>query len=263
MQREQLAASQRSSMQRAQRGKRLWLHLIACGLPFLASIGPLTPAFAEGETIWDPPVPAPALQVPQGLIPTHATPNAALVQGRSTQIQPKKAVRAKAKFTATKVELKTSGKGKTTIAAGKVRPRKLVSEQAKPAPTQLQPRAKNHRVVIQVTQNDPALMNMALNNAENLTKHYEDKGEKVDIEFVAYGPGLHMVRSDTSPVKPRLTAFKEKMKHVTFSGCGNTMAVQARQENKDIILLPEARVVTTGVARITELQEQGWTYVRP
>jgi uncharacterized protein len=126
-----------------------------------------------------------------------------------------------------------------------------------------QPSTQMHRVVVQVTQNDPGLMNMALNNAENLTKHYADRGEKVTIEFVAYGPGLHMVRSDTSPVKDRLAAVRGKMQNVTFSGCGNTMNVQSRQENKEITLVPEARVVQTGIARILELQEQGWAYVRP
>src|ERR1700693_4077401 len=58
-----------------------------------------------------------------------------------------------------------------------------------------------HRVVIQVTENDPVVMNMALNNAENLAKFYKDKGEPIKIEFVAYGAGLNMVRSDTLPVK--------------------------------------------------------------
>ena len=61
--------------------------------------------------------------------------------------------------------------------------------------------------MIQVSEDDPKVMNMALNNAENLTKFYKDRGETVQIEFVAYGPGLAMVRSDTSPVKPRLEVF--------------------------------------------------------
>ena len=121
---------------------------------------------------------------------------------------------------------------------------------------------KTHRVVIQVTQNDPAVMNMALNNGENLVKYYQDKGEKIEIEFVAYGAGLNMMRSDTSPVKERLTAISS-MKNVTFTGCGNTLANQSKQENKAITLVPEARVVPTGIARIVELEEQGWTYVRP
>jgi intracellular sulfur oxidation DsrE/DsrF family protein len=122
---------------------------------------------------------------------------------------------------------------------------------------------KAHRVVVQVTQNDPAVMNMALNNAENLAKYYKDKGEKIDIEFVAYGAGLNMMRSDTSPVKERLAAMSASMKNVTFTGCSNTLANQSKQENKTITLVPEARLVPTGIARIVELEEQGWTYVRP
>ena len=120
-----------------------------------------------------------------------------------------------------------------------------------------------HRVVIQVSQNDPAVMNLALNNAENLVTFYKDKGEKIDVEFVAYGAGLSMVRSDTSPVKERLTAMSGQMKNVTFTGCGNTLANLSKQENKSITLVPEARLVPAGIARIVELEEQGWTYVRP
>jgi len=122
---------------------------------------------------------------------------------------------------------------------------------------------KHHRVVIQVSENDPKIMNLALNNAENLTKFYEQAGETVQIEIVAYGPGLNMVRSDTSPVKDRLAALGGHLKHVTFSGCGNTMENQSKQESKNISLLPEVRVVPTGIARIVELEEQGWTYIRP
>ena len=122
---------------------------------------------------------------------------------------------------------------------------------------------KVHRVVIQITQNDPAVMNLALNNAENLAKYYEDRGEKAEIEFVAYGAGLNMMRSDTSPVKERLAAISAKTKNITFSGCGNTLANQSKTENKNITLLPEARIVPAGIARIVDLEEQGWTYVRP
>ena len=148
----------------------------------------------------------------------------------------------------------------------------LLSAITTPAPTQAQqsPNVKQvqtkttkpHRMVIQVIQNDAGVMNAALNNAENLIKYYEDKGETVEIEFVVHGNGLHMVRSDTSPVKDRILAMSSKMKNVTFSGCGNTMANQSKAENKDITLLPQAKVVPAGIARILELQEQGWAYVR-
>lgn len=120
-----------------------------------------------------------------------------------------------------------------------------------------------HQVVIQITQNDPAVMNTALNNAENLVKYYESKGEKVEIEFVAYGPGLFMVRDDTSPVKDRIASITGSMKNVTVAGCLNTMNNQSKAEHKEIALLPKVQTVQTGIGRIVELQERGWTYVRP
>jgi intracellular sulfur oxidation DsrE/DsrF family protein len=120
---------------------------------------------------------------------------------------------------------------------------------------------KTHRVVIQVDQDDPKVMNLALNNAENMKKYYESKGDKIEIEFVAFGPGLAMMRSDVSPVRERLAALSKQ--GIKFSGCGNTMANQSKAEEKPITLLAEAREVPTGVARITELEEAGWTYLRP
>ena len=106
-------------------------------------------------------------------------------------------------------------------------------------------------------------MNLALNNAENLRNFYEQAGETVQIEIVAYGPGLNMVRSDTSPVRNRLAALVGRPQPITFSGCGNTLGTQSKQEGKELSLLPEAQLVSTGIGRIVQLQEQGWTYIRP
>ena len=58
---------------------------------------------------------------------------------------------------------------------------------------------KAHRLILQVNTNEPAVMNLALNNAANAEQHYKSIGEKVQIEIVAFGPGLNMLRDDTSP----------------------------------------------------------------
>ena len=134
---------------------------------------------------------------------------------------------------------------------------------AAPSPRAQAGEGKQHRVVIQVSENDPKIMNLALNNAENLAKFYEQSGEAAQIEIVAYGPGLNMVRSDTSPVKDRLAALVGRPQPITFTGCGNTMSAQSKQEGKELTLLPETRLVPTGIGRIVQLQEQGWTYIRP
>src|SRR5215831_178947 len=51
-----------------------------------------------------------------------------------------------------------------------------------------------------LTAEKAAAMNLALNNATNVTKYYKDLGEKVKVEVITFGPGLHMLRADTSPV---------------------------------------------------------------
>ena len=122
---------------------------------------------------------------------------------------------------------------------------------------------KQHRLVLQVNTNEPAMMNLVLNNATNVAEYYRDVGEKVIIEVVTFGPGLHMLRDDTSPVKARIKAISESTPTISFKACGNTQANMHKVENKEIPLIPEATIVKSGVVRVMELQEQGWTYVKP
>ena len=120
-----------------------------------------------------------------------------------------------------------------------------------------------HRLILQVNTNDPAMMDLALNNATNVIQYYKDLGEKVTIEIVTYGPGLHMLRDDTSPVKARIKAISESTPSISFAACGNTRENMSKFEGKEIPLIAEAKVVNSGVVRVMELQEQGWTYVKP
>ena len=131
------------------------------------------------------------------------------------------------------------------------------------APTTDKAADKPHRLVLQVNTNEPAVMNLALNNAANVAQHYKDLGEKVSIEVVTFGPGLHMLRDDTSPVKARIASMAQSTPAISFKACGNTKANMSKAEEKDIPLVAEASLVKSGVVRVMELQEQGWTYVRP
>lgn len=120
-----------------------------------------------------------------------------------------------------------------------------------------------HRIAFHVDQNDPAVMNLALNNVQNVRKYYADKGEKLVVEIVAYGPGLNMFIADKSPVKERIAAMSLEDPEMQFSACGNTMANMKKKTGQDVVLISEATVVESGVVRLTELQEQGFAYVKP
>lgn len=132
-------------------------------------------------------------------------------------------------------------------------PTKGVPEEA----TQLQ------KLAIQIAEQDDKLMNLALNNAKNVIEYYKSGGETVTVEIVAFGPGLHMLRADTSPVKDRIAAMALEYPELSFMGCNETQMYMSKAESKPISLISEARTTKSGVVRLIELKEQGYVYIRP
>jgi intracellular sulfur oxidation DsrE/DsrF family protein len=122
---------------------------------------------------------------------------------------------------------------------------------------------KEHHLILQVNTNDAAAMNLTLNNAMNAAQYYEKAGEPIKIEVVAFGPGLNMLREDTSPVKARIETMALSTPEVSFKACGITRENMRKAEDKDIPIVPQAEVVPSGVVRVMQLEEAGWSYVKP
>jgi uncharacterized protein len=124
---------------------------------------------------------------------------------------------------------------------------------------------KAHHVAFHVDQNDPDVMNQTLNNATNVIEYYRGKNEEVDVDIVTYGPGLNMLRSDTSPVQDRIKRLKDMVfpGKIQFSACNVTKTGMEKREGKAISVVPEASIVASGVVHLMELQEKGWSYIRP
>jgi intracellular sulfur oxidation DsrE/DsrF family protein len=115
-----------------------------------------------------------------------------------------------------------------------------------------------HKLVIQVSTDDVRTQRVALNNAVNLQKLYGL--DNVTIEVVAYGPGLNLLTTE-SAVASRVKSLA--VQDITFSACQNTMDTEKKRTGKAPILLEGVETVNAGVARIMELQEQGYAYIRP
>ena len=123
------------------------------------------------------------------------------------------------------------------------------------APGALAEDARQNRVVMQVSDNDPAKWNLALNNARNLQS---DLGAaNVDVEIVAYGPGIGMLKAE-SVVGNRIAEALGK--GVKVNACENTMHGQ-KLEKAD--MLNGIGYVKAGVVEIMQKQQQGWAYLRP
>jgi uncharacterized protein len=115
--------------------------------------------------------------------------------------------------------------------------------------------APKNRVVMQVSDGEPAKWNLALNNARNLQA---DLGAaNVEIEIVAYGPGIGMLKRDSSVATRVDEALVSGMKVVA---CENTMHAQKLVQAD---MLPSIGYVGAGVVEIMQRQQQGWSYLRP
>ena len=114
--------------------------------------------------------------------------------------------------------------------------------------------AKSH-IVMQVSEGDPAVWNLALNNAENVQQALGK--DKVTVEIVAYGPGLKMLTSD-SKVASRVNGALDR--NVKLIACGTTMK---KMKVTDADLIGGVSVVPGGVIQIMQRQSEGWSYLRP
>jgi len=118
-------------------------------------------------------------------------------------------------------------------------------------------------IVMHVNFADPERLNLVLNNVENILDHYTERNNTVAIRVVCHGPGLHLLRSDTSPVKARILQMTENPQRLAFYACNNTVARMTKAEGKAPELIEAAVPVPAGLPEIIELQRQGWIYLKP
>lgn len=117
------------------------------------------------------------------------------------------------------------------------------------------PSAARQKVVFQVSDADPGKWNLTLNNAKNVQ---QDLGAaNVDIEVVAYGPGIGMIRLE-SPVGNRVT--EAMAAGVRVVACENTMKNMKLTRND---MLPSLGYVPAGVVELMQRQREGYAYIRP
>lgn len=115
--------------------------------------------------------------------------------------------------------------------------------------------ADKSKVVLQVSENDPAKWNLVLNNAANLQK---DVGKaNIEVEIVAFGPGIGMLKAE-SEVGNRIQEATEA--GVAVMACQNTMN---KQKLKKEDMLSTVGYVPSGVVEIMKKQQQGYAYLRP
>jgi intracellular sulfur oxidation DsrE/DsrF family protein len=128
---------------------------------------------------------------------------------------------------------------------------------AEPAPLPDKPFAE-HRIVLQLSDNDPKKQSLVISVAYNLLKLYDP--DKVAIEVVAFGPGIDLLFPDNSNRKLIESLVAQGVK---FDICLNTVDTIERETGKRPQYIPAATPVQVGVGQILSLTENGYTLVRP
>jgi len=114
------------------------------------------------------------------------------------------------------------------------------------------------RVVLQISDPNPFKQTLVLNVANNLIKHYGQ--DKVDVEIVAFGPGLRLLMAGNSN-QSRISGLSGS--GVQFSACKNTISAFSKKLGHTPELVPQAKPVSAGVVRILDLTTQGYSLVKP
>src|ERR1700680_4418235 len=126
-----------------------------------------------------------------------------------------------------------------------------------PSPLPDKPFAE-HRIALQLSDNDPKKQGLVISVANNLLKFYDP--DKVAIEVVAFGPGIDLLRPDNANRKMVESLVAQG---VRFDICVNTVDTIERESGKRPDIIPAATPVQVGVGQILSLTENGYTLVRP
>ena len=128
-----------------------------------------------------------------------------------------------------------------------------------PAPVQAADSSMaDYKYVLNITDMDPSKQELILNNAANLLEAYPPGA--VDIEVVAYGPGLRLMFANNVNAQ-RLDSLSQS--GVRFTACGNTLKGMTKQLGFEPKLNPVAKLEKAGIVRIGELVKKGYIYVKP
>ncbi|HEY9454027.1 MAG TPA: hypothetical protein VIR82_15235 [Bradyrhizobium sp.] len=128
---------------------------------------------------------------------------------------------------------------------------------AQQVPLQDKPFAE-HKIVLQLSDNDPRKQGLVISVANNLMKFYDP--DKVAIEIVAFGPGIDLLRPE-NPNRKAVESLVAQGARVDI--CLNTVDTIEREAGKRPEFIAAATPVLVGVAQILFLTENGYTLVRP
>jgi uncharacterized protein len=117
-------------------------------------------------------------------------------------------------------------------------------------------------ILLHVTRDDAERLKGMLDEAEMLLEAARSGGAAIQIQVIANGEGLSVLRRDTSPFPERIAELASRYPNLTFTACLNTIQRLHREEGIQAELLPAVQIIRSGVAEVVRRQIQGWAYIQ-
>ena len=98
----------------------------------------------------------------------------------------------------------------------------------------------------------------------NIQNHINAVGaENMEIKVVLHGNGVALLKSAVSNQKLQSDVTSLKTQNTSFHVCDNTLKGRKISYEDDLFEVFEDDIVPSGVAELSHLQQQGYTYIKP
>ena len=117
------------------------------------------------------------------------------------------------------------------------------------------------RVLVHVSSGGHDALSSSLDEVEDLLRDTRASGHRIELEIVANGQGLDLLRANDGTFAPRLAALQRDYPDLHLVACGQTLE-RLRAEGRPVQLVPGASVASSALHEVVEKLRAGWIYVR-
>ena len=118
------------------------------------------------------------------------------------------------------------------------------------------------RVLIHLTSADPEAALNTLQSLQQLLEQYRHNQQQVMVEVVANGDAVRLLSSSSPAIAVRIAELSSEFDNLSFAACKNSIDQMKVTRGLIIELLPQVKLIDSGVVQVIQRQRDGWTYIR-
>jgi intracellular sulfur oxidation DsrE/DsrF family protein len=121
--------------------------------------------------------------------------------------------------------------------------------------------AEAQKIIVHVGSANPVRLKAALDETESLLASARQAERKLQVEIIANGGGVDLLRANASPFAQRIGLMRAQYPGLGLVVCGQTLG-KLKEKGVEFQLLPQTEVATSAADQITRRLHQGWDYIK-